>query len=1362
MSTKTSAVNTAAKPSLNSDKSGLLQRKCACGNSPGLTGECAECQKEKLTLQRRATTQDDVSEVPPIVHEVLRSPGQPLDPETSTFMESSFGHDFSQVRVHTDGKAGNAAHQLHAQAFTQGQDIFFGNGYYQPHTKTGQTLLAHELTHTIQQIPQNSITTFNSDLSGYGVSQPGDPLEHEAEAIANRVAMGSPVSANAISTGVSEGIIARQLIELPTPNPWTDVAEPTDEVEAVTQGVVKNLQADPEDSSGRVRRRLNGLDSSTREVVLARVQTRLPASLWEEFNAILAEPIPAGEENVPPPPQVETEEPYKGAVSDSMLQEGGEAVSKEASELVSAEAEATETQTAAAETPQAEVVDAGLLAEPTGATTGEAQALSISVALATPQERASAVSSPTEAAPPLLETPLVEQGSLSMATAIVEADSPALSQARDFAKFRASQLMERLAIKREQLREQGTIALSQVAQRIEVEKTRVLTETTQARTTISDRYTAAREQATALFAATRTEVTSLIAQYREQVSAIEATEQERLQNASTTTIERLREASNRHDQEATAIGEQEASRALNGSENLATKATALGRSRATAATGDQTLREIKGEAVTTVASETAAHIRSVGSETADAARSTAAEALGSFRGQAEELFTQVEQTTTQAQAQLPNISQAMLNRLDAMLNAITPELENAYQSILTTLNDAERLAIETVNQSQISVFAQLDQARTDSTATIESQLTLNDAQLVRYAESVRGLIETETAPNIGAVEALATEAELALGDRVTALAAALQEGLQQLDAAITTTGNVFSQGFSEAYTSIDGQIQQLLSSLEANLTTTRSSVSEQLAQEFTVYQQTITEAVNSTLGTLDELATGIEQSVEQALQDLQNQITTSVDEALDHNQLEYNVLGRPSKLTEAERRAQEEYNKSFWEKVWDAFINALLIGLLVFVLPLVIIGLIFGAKVAAIIGLIVLAGAIVWTVYQRLHQLWVEGAPWYQWVIYIGASVLFPILPIADALGIVSLIEGAVGYDLVTWRQLSEDEAAQRLGAGLAGVVLLLVSLGIAKAVGARGGGRGVTPRGSEPPVPAERPPIPEPGRGVEPINEPPRGCFVAGTKVLTLEGEKNIEALSVGDKVWSLEPSSATKISHRIERTFIRHVPVVLHIQIGEITITCSPEHPFWIPSSGWQKASMLEPGTPLLTITGQVIFVDSIKNQQGVFTVFNIEVDGLHTYHVSSLGILVHNKAMRAGLVIEGTNTSLSAKDPGTNALLGLAELDAAGYVELGIYTAEAKTSFRGGEVFTTLLNEFAARGVTVRGVRGLWYGGDNLATFNSLIRAGMSPENAALQTFTGKMAGRRGFTRVRIDYARSPRKPDGTFEKAELWFE
>ena len=96
----------------------VLQRKCACGGKSGMDGKCDECRKKKRerSLQRSAMTSGDVGEVPSIVHDVIGSAGTALDSGTRSFMESRFGRDFSNVRIHTDAKAAASADAVNARA----------------------------------------------------------------------------------------------------------------------------------------------------------------------------------------------------------------------------------------------------------------------------------------------------------------------------------------------------------------------------------------------------------------------------------------------------------------------------------------------------------------------------------------------------------------------------------------------------------------------------------------------------------------------------------------------------------------------------------------------------------------------------------------------------------------------------------------------------------------------------------------------------------------------------------------------------------------------------------------------------------------------------------------------------------------------------------------------------------------------------------------------------------------------------------------------------------------------------------------------------------------------------------------------
>ena len=131
-----------------------LQRKCSCG------GKCDHCKanasrrnnpEDEYEIHRKPAGPAPVSEAPPSVHQTLRAPGSPLDAGTRAFMEPRLGADLSSVRIHTDTRAAESARQLESLAYTVGNSIVFRSGRYQPRTPAGRRLLAHELTHVLQQ-----------------------------------------------------------------------------------------------------------------------------------------------------------------------------------------------------------------------------------------------------------------------------------------------------------------------------------------------------------------------------------------------------------------------------------------------------------------------------------------------------------------------------------------------------------------------------------------------------------------------------------------------------------------------------------------------------------------------------------------------------------------------------------------------------------------------------------------------------------------------------------------------------------------------------------------------------------------------------------------------------------------------------------------------------------------------------------------------------------------------------------------------------------------------------------------------------------------------------------------------------------
>jgi hypothetical protein len=115
------------------------------------------CPKCADKLHRKAGTGRDPGEVPPIVYDVLRSPGQPLEEGVREDMGQRFGGiDFSGVRIHTDSRAAESAEAVNARAYTVGQDIVFRSSEFAPGRGDGAHLLAHELAHVLHQTPENN------------------------------------------------------------------------------------------------------------------------------------------------------------------------------------------------------------------------------------------------------------------------------------------------------------------------------------------------------------------------------------------------------------------------------------------------------------------------------------------------------------------------------------------------------------------------------------------------------------------------------------------------------------------------------------------------------------------------------------------------------------------------------------------------------------------------------------------------------------------------------------------------------------------------------------------------------------------------------------------------------------------------------------------------------------------------------------------------------------------------------------------------------------------------------------------------------------------------------------------------------
>lgn len=148
---------------------------------------------ELLDLQRsagNAAVSDMLEEQSP-VHGVIGSGGRPMEPAVRADMETRLGHDFGDVRIHDDGAAHQSATAVNARAYTVGSDVVFQRDAYDPTSDSGRVMLAHELTHVVQQ--RSGPVEGTPAGGGISVSDPSDRFEREA--VANAECVAGPTAA---------------------------------------------------------------------------------------------------------------------------------------------------------------------------------------------------------------------------------------------------------------------------------------------------------------------------------------------------------------------------------------------------------------------------------------------------------------------------------------------------------------------------------------------------------------------------------------------------------------------------------------------------------------------------------------------------------------------------------------------------------------------------------------------------------------------------------------------------------------------------------------------------------------------------------------------------------------------------------------------------------------------------------------------------------------------------------------------------------------------------------------------------------------------------------------------------------------
>jgi hypothetical protein len=176
------------------DPATVLRLQRASGNA----SVAALVEGRRPVLQRAESPGED-EERSPVLDVVGRGGGRPLEPELRSDMEQRLGHDFGDVRVHSDGAAGESARSVGAHAYTVGSEVVFQPSTWAPESPHGRRMLAHELTHVVQQ--RSGPVDGTPTGGGVSVSHPSDRFEQEATKVSEQAVPGqAPAAAGA--TGV--------------------------------------------------------------------------------------------------------------------------------------------------------------------------------------------------------------------------------------------------------------------------------------------------------------------------------------------------------------------------------------------------------------------------------------------------------------------------------------------------------------------------------------------------------------------------------------------------------------------------------------------------------------------------------------------------------------------------------------------------------------------------------------------------------------------------------------------------------------------------------------------------------------------------------------------------------------------------------------------------------------------------------------------------------------------------------------------------------------------------------------------------------------------------------------------------------
>src|SRR6266545_3845229 len=916
------------------------------------------------------------------------SPGQPLDQQTREFMEPRFGTDFSDVRVHTDNRATESAEALSSDAYTVGRDIYFASGEYAPTSVEGQHLLAHELTHTIQQADRSSPAPKSSPQdSSVVLPAPDEELEREADQVAGQV----------VHTKKTSG---------PPPLPITPRKEPA---EKATDGAP-------------------GSETPVKTSPIAKESKKRPGAKAAPMRGPAPGEVPGA----------------KSAPSPVVARKGA---TREASVRPVVALSSTPLPPLPVLDPPVDLID------------------------------------PTSVAP-AFGAPLQMVGyKPEMASAEVDG---ILAQLQSAAETRKELIRENSGRVKASIAESGATqqmaVSSQIAESLSSVKKRIAT----ARAELS--ADAGKVKASAAIH-TGVGLITLLAKTGAQIKAINDSAQAHKKQASQAVVTE-REAVRK-------FGADESKRGKDAIDKQAQDARTKGNTKASGYPADER-GKVQAQAVLKVAADVAeklaepgpdlqSSITDGGKELASGVGDVDKEVAKAIDDQTPKMTDEIFRQGMALGPQFETIRGDVSRGVDDFVAETNGKLDEVEESATTELQ-----ALEAYINAQIGASVAQVQAMVDSAT--ESEIVAIDVHVTATQQAAKQIRR----PHVSGVHAAVEKAKTALDEMVKQFVAGLDE--------LAATAQ---RSFAEGGDTVVGQIATIAANVRGGLATVRGPArkgletlgnkakegSDKINEE---WGKSLVGAQKAVEAKYDEAIAGMVKEIEKELAEGKGKLTSQVNEAITKNREPLDQLD--TKMEEAAKEARDKYDAPWYKKVgsWllhalTSFLKALGILLLVVLaiivaIVLIIVGIVFDIIALIIIGIIALLAIVIYVLYGIVKG-WIDRVlsanTWWQaaWAGIVG---------ILDIVGIPGVIEGLIQHDIVNGRELTVEEAGDRFGSGLLGLLMLILPMKVKGAPAAKGPRipvevpiepRPVPPIEPRPTAPVEPPPsMPKP---VEPLPAP-------------------------------------------------------------------------------------------------------------------------------------------------------------------------------------------------------------------------------------------------------------------------------------